>query len=240
MNTPTAPSADALRPRVLIAEDDATIAGNLYSYLEASGFVPDAACDGRTALQMLAARSFDVMVLDIGLPGRDGHAVLRGLRDDLGSAMPVLVLTARDQLEDKLAGFAHGADDYLTKPFALAEVEARLRALVNRAQGTVVAAVRTFHGLSFDPRTRTVEVNGAPVPLTRRSIQILDMLTRDAGCVVERADLESALWGAEPPSSDALRSQFHLLRRALAEAGFDGIETVHGTGWRLVAPEGKR
>ncbi|MEI2416972.1 response regulator transcription factor [Orrella sp. JC864] len=240
MGAGAAHDLDALRPRVLIVEDDATIASNLYSYLETRGFVPDAACDGRAAIQMLEAQNFDVMVLDVGLPGRDGHAVLQVLRNELGSALPVLVLTARDQLEDKLAGFAHGADDYLTKPFALAEVEARLRALVARAQGTVVAAARHFHGLSFDPRTRVVTVHGKPVHLTRRSIQIIDMLTRDAGSVVERADLESALWGAEPPSSDALRSQLHLLRRALADAGFDGIETVHGTGWRLVPPGGAR
>ncbi len=236
----TAPGRDALRPRVLIAEDDPIIAANLYGYLEARGFVPDAACDGRQAVQRLQAQVFDVMVLDVGLPARDGHAVLQALRNELGSAMPVLVLTARDQLSDKLAGFAHGADDYLTKPFALAEVEARLRALVHRSQGTVVAAPREFCGLGFDPRTRVVCVRGTPVHLTRRSLQLVDLLTRDAGSVVARAEFESALWGGEPPSSDALRSQMHLLRRALAEAGFDGIETVHGTGWRLVEPPCQR
>ncbi|VFR89412.1 putative two-component system response regulator [plant metagenome] len=225
-----------LRPRVLIVEDDTTLAGNLYSYLENKGFMPDAAYEGRGALRILAEQPFDVVVLDIGLPGQDGYRVLQSLRQDLQRSVPVLILTARDQLEDKLAGFSHGADDYLTKPFALAEVEARLRALVNRSQGAVTAAPREFHGLSFDPRTRVVSVNGLPVYLARKSTQIVEMLMRDPGCAVLRTDLESALWGDETPASDALRSQIHLLRRALADAGFDGIETLHGTGWRLVVP----
>lgn len=223
--------------RVLIVEDDLTIGGNLFSYLETRGFVPDAAYDGRAALAMLDSQTFDVVILDIGLPGMDGHAVLHALRAERRQAVPVLVLTARDGLEDKLAGFAHGADDYLTKPFALAEVEARLLALINRARGGVVDVVRTFGPLSFDSRTRLLSVHGKPVHLTRKSSQILEMLLRDPGGVVQRDAMETALWGGEPPSSDALRSQLHLLRRALSEAGYDGVETVHGTGWRLTLPE---
>ena len=231
----SAPVANA-GSRVLIVEDDLTIGGNLFSYLETRGFVPDAAYDGRTALAMLDSQIFDVVILDIGLPGLDGHAVLHALRAERRQAVPVLVLTARDGLEDKLAGFAHGADDYLTKPFALAEVEARLLALINRARGGVVDVVRTFGPLSFDSRTRVLSVHGKPVHLTRKSSQILEMLLRDPGGVVLRDAMETALWGGEPPSSDALRSQLHLLRRALSEAGYDGIETVHGTGWRLALP----
>jgi len=225
----------ANRSRVLVVEDDLTIAGNLYAYLEARGFVPDAAYDGRSALAMLARQSFDAVVLDIGLPGGvDGYGVLHGLRVEQCSPVPVLMLTARDGLDDKLAGFAHGVDDYLTKPFALAEVEARLTALIQRARGGVVNAVRTFGPLQLDVRTRVVSVGGKPVHLARKSVAIVEMLMRDPGRVVQRAELEDALWGDEPPSAYALRSQMHLLRRALADAGFDGIETVHGTGWRLV------
>ncbi|MFQ6721358.1 response regulator, partial [Bordetella pertussis] len=106
--------------RVLIVEDDLTIAANLYDYLQVRGFVPDAAYDGRSALALLDEHPFDAMVLDVGLPGMDGHAVLHALRVERRAALPVLMLTARDGLDDKLAGFAHGADDYLTKPFALA------------------------------------------------------------------------------------------------------------------------
>ncbi len=221
--------------RILIVEDDATIAGNLYSYLEQRGFVPDAAYDGRAALGLLTSQHFDAVILDVGLPGMDGYAVLRAMRTEHMLPVPVLMLTARDELSDKLAGFAHGADDYLTKPFALAEVEARLNALIMRASGAVATPVRRCGGLSYDSRTRVVAVDGKPVHLARKSVMIIDALLRDPGRVVPRGELESLLWGSEPPSSDALRSQMHLLRKALNDAGFDGIETVHGTGWRLLA-----
>lgn len=233
----TASAPPAAHYRVLIVEDDATIAGNLYSFLEKRGFVPDAAYDGHAALGLLTSQHFDAVILDVGLPGMDGYAVLRALRTEHLLSVPVLVLTARDELDDKLAGFAHGADDYLTKPFALAEVEARLHALIQRAAGTVAMPVRSWGALSYDTRTRIVSVGGQPVHLTRKSCMIIDVLLRRPGRVVPRAELESLLWGNEPPSSDALRSQVHLLRRALAEVGFDGIETVHGTGWRLSGDE---
>lgn len=219
--------------RVLIVEDDPIIAGNLYTFLEARGFLPDTAYSGPAALQRLAEQRFDAMILDIGLPGMDGNAVLHTLRSERRLGLPVLMLTARDSLEDKLAGFSHGADDYLTKPFALLEVEARLLALIQRAKGSTVDSVRAFGPLQYDTRSRAVSVNGAPVHLTRKAGLIIETLLRDPGRVVSREELESVLWGNEPPSSDALRSQVHLLRRALADAGFDGIETIHGTGWRL-------
>ncbi|OZI55831.1 response regulator transcription factor [Bordetella genomosp. 1] len=224
--------------RVLIVEDDLTIAGNLYEYLQGKGFVPDAAYDGKSALALLDEHGFDAVVLDIGLPCLDGHAVLHAMRIERRLPLPVLVLTARDGLEDKLAGFAHGADDYLTKPFALAEVHARLLALIQRARGAVVDAVLGCGALTLDTRTREVQVAGQVVHLARKSTLILETLLRDPGRVVPREALESVLWGDEPPASDALRSQMHLLRRALSDAGFDGIETVHGTGWRITAPKG--
>jgi DNA-binding response OmpR family regulator len=230
----TSATPPAAHYRVLIVEDDATIAGNLYSFLEARGFVPDAAYDGRAAVSMLTSEHFDVVILDVGLPGMDGYSVLRALRTEHMLPVPVLMLTARDELDDKLAGFSHGADDYLTKPFALAEVEARLHALIQRASGAVGTPIRRWGSLSYDSRTRLLTVKGRPVHLTRKSCMIMDALLRDPGRVVPRVELESLLWGSEPPSSDALRSQVHLLRKALADAGFDGIETVHGTGWRLV------
>lgn len=224
--------------RILIVEDDEVIAGNLYTFLEARKFLPDVAYSGPAALQRLAEQHFDAVILDIGLPGMDGNAVLHTLRNDRRQAVPVLILTARDSLDDKLAGFSHGADDYLTKPFALLEVEARLLALIQRARGNTVQALRTCGPLQYDTGSGQATVHGRPVRLTRKAAQILDALLREPGRVVSREELESALWGNDPPSSDALRSQVHLLRRALAEAGFDGIETLHGTGWRL-NPQGE-
>lgn len=225
--------------RILIVEDDATIAGNLYSYLDGRGFVPDVAYEGTSAIQRLAGERFDAVVLDIGLPGKDGYSILRELRTVQHSAVPVLILTARDELKDKLTGFSHGADDYLTKPFALPEVEARLHALIVRATGRVATTTHVFGALSLDRRTRQVSVHDKPVHLGRKSIHILELLLRDPGRVLSRDELETALWGGEPPSSDALRSQVHLLRRALSEAGFEGVETVHGSGWRLVQEPAK-
>ena len=221
-------------PRLLIVEDDPTIAGNLFQFFEARGFVVDAAYDGRTALHRLGVESFEIVILDVGLPAIDGLAVLHRLRNELGLALPVLLLTARDDIGDKLAGFSHGADDYVTKPFVLVEVEARVRALLARASGRVAAPIKRFGPLTLDPRRHELRVNGTLARLTPKGWSIIDLLLRDPGRVVPRAELERALWGEDPPETDALRSQIHLLRKALADAGFDGIETLHGVGLRLV------
>ena len=226
---------NAVSPRLLIVEDDATIAGNLFEFFDARGFTVDAAYDGRSALQRLAGATFEAVILDIGLPGTDGLTVLHRLRNELGLAVPVLLLTARDEIGDKLAGFAHGADDYVTKPFALVEVEARVRALLARASGRVAAPLKRFGSLVLDARRREVSGGDVRVRLTPKGWSILEVLLRDPGRVVPRSELERALWGDDPPETDALRSQIHLLRKALADAGFHGIETMHGVGLRLVA-----
>ncbi|MPS30212.1 response regulator transcription factor [Pigmentiphaga sp.] len=226
-------------PRVLIVEDDMTISANLCAYFEAKGYVVDVAYDGPSALYRLGAGCFDAVLLDIGLPGIDGVTVLHRLRAELHQATPVLLLTARDELQQKLDAFGHGADDYVTKPYALAEVEARVRALLNRASGQVANPVRRFGELSYDARTREVRVMERPVRLTPKASRIVEVLIRDPGRVVSRADLESALWGSDVPEKDALRSQIHLLRKALSEAGFDGLETVHGVGYRLSGGPGR-
>ena len=156
-------------------------------------------------------------------------------------ATPVLVLSARSDLADKLAGFEHGADDYLTKPFALAEVEARVRALLNRSGGgSVVDPVRRFGTLEFDRERGEARVAGNVVRLTPKAAQLLELLLRQPGQLVRRARRSRTRSGpARRRSADALRSQIHWLRKALAEHGFDGIETVHGVGLRLVAREAR-
>jgi DNA-binding response OmpR family regulator len=224
-------------PRLLIVEDDSTIAGNLFEFFEKRGFSVDAAYDGRSALQRLAKQTFELVILDVGLPVVDGLGVLNRLRNELALATPVLLLTARDDIGDKLAGFAHGADDYVTKPFVLVEVEARVRALLARASGRVAAPFKRFGPLTLDPRRHELQVNGVPIRLTPKGWNILEVLLRDPGRVVPRSELERALWGDDPPETDALRSQVHLLRKALADAGFEGIETVHGVGLRLLDPD---
>ncbi len=228
----------ALKPRVLLVENDFTVAQNLYGYLELKGFAPDAAYDGHAALGLLETGEFDAVILDIGLPGLDGYGVLQAIRKSRHADLPVLMLTARGQLEDKLGAFELGADDYLVKPFALAEVEARLRVMLRHASGGYQELIPEFAGIAYDAATQSVRVRGKAVHLTRKSLLILELLLRHAGRLVPRRRLEQALWPDEPPSDEALRSQMHLLRKALQEAGYDGIETVHGQGWKLNDPGG--
>jgi len=229
--------ADAAAPaRILVVEDDWQIASNLHTFLERKGFVVDAAYTGRAALHRCSIDRFELIVLDIGLPGLDGLTFLQRLRSELRSATPVLVISARTELADKLAGFESGADDYLTKPFALAEVGARIRALLNRSAGkSVVDPVLRFGSVELDRESGEVRVAGTRVHLTPKTAQLLELLLRTPGQLLRRQAIETALWPAESPHPDALRSQIHALRKALAEHGFDGIETVHGVGLRLVA-----
>jgi len=224
------PSADC---RVLIVEDDATISRNCVYFLELKGYAMDVAHDGAAAILRLSADTFDVIVLDLGLPRTDGKGVLVHLRRKLALSTPVLVLTARDELSSKLQCFSLGADDYLVKPFSLAELEARVAALHRRSSGAVAADVAIAGDLRLDRRTRSVSVRGASVHLAPRPMRILDCLLRDPGRVVTRNELEQLLWPDGAHESDVLRSQIHLLRRALAEAGYDALETVHGVGYRL-------
>jgi len=225
-----------LRYRVLIVEDEPTISENLYTYLEHVGFAPDAAYDGRSALQLLLDDQFDAVILDIGLPGRDGYQVLQTLRRERRSHVPVLVLTARSQLDDKLAAFDLGADDYLVKPFALPEVQARLQVMLRRGSQAWQDDRLVSGDLVYDPVSERVTVSGREIHLTKKSRSILKCLLLRAGSVVSRQTLEQLAWPDEPPTGEVLRSQIHLLRKALQEAGFDGVETVHGRGWRLAPP----
>lgn len=225
--------------RVLVVEDDATIAANLHEYLSRHRFDVDLAQDGAAAIARLDTQRFDVLVIDLGLPRVGGTAVIEHVRRALGDPTPVLVLTARDTLGDKLDAFALGADDYLVKPFALAEVAARLGALHRRARREVTAEVLECGPLRLDRRLHEARVDGRPLRLARMSMRLLERLMRDPGRVVSRGELEAALWPDDLPDGDPLRGQVHLLRRALQAAGYHGLETVHGVGWRLadrVAP----
>lgn len=219
--------------RVLIVENDITIAENLYTYLELKGFVVDAAYDGNGALGLLQELDFDAMVLDLGLPGLDGFGVLQALRKSGRAPIPILVLTARSQLESKLTAFDLGADDYLVKPFALAEVEARLRALLRRGPPQVQNGSLRWGSLEYNLDTALVSVAGQDLHLSFKTRQVLEALLREPGAIITRRALEKTLWPEGAPSPEALRSQIHLLRRALAEAGAGNIETLPGLGWRL-------
>lgn len=221
--------------RVLIIEDDPAIAANLYDYLEARSHLVDAAGDGVTGLHLAVSHEFDVILLDVGLSGIDGLTLCRKLREEAGRDTPVLMLTARDTLEDKLQGFAHGADDYLIKPFALREVEARLTALHKRHVGRVAERELKFGELSLNPLTFRIEFAGSTVKLAPKSIRLLQTMLTQPERVFSRRELETAVWGSPQETSDSLRSHMSVLRRELTRAGgYDPIETVHGLGYRLL------
>ena len=220
---------------ILIVEDDADIAGNLYDYFTERGHQVDAALNGVTALHLIATQRFDAIVLDVGLPGIDGLTLAQRIRRDVKSEVPILMLTARDTLDDKLAGFGAGADDYLVKPFALKEVEARIAAMVKRAHGRVVEAEMRVGALCYDPFSGTAAWQDKPLKLSPKSLKLLVTLLGQPGRLFTRDELELAVWGELQANSDTLRSHLSQLRRELAlPEGKSMIETVHGRGYRLV------
>ena len=220
--------------RILIIEDDATIAANLYDFLESRGHAVDAAADGVTGMHLAISQTFDAIVLDLGLPGMDGLTLTRKLREEAHMETPILMLTARDTLDDKLEGFARGADDYLVKPFSLKEVEARLLSMNRRSNGRIAPRPLEVGTLSLDPRTMAVRFAGNDVKLPPKCLRILELLMREPGRVISRAEIERLVWGESQETSDTLRSHLHTLRRVLTAAGgHDPIETLHGIGYRL-------
>lgn len=221
---------------ILIIEDDLAIAANLYDFLESRGHTADAAANGVAGLHLAVTQRFDAILLDLGLPGMSGMTLCRKLRQESQIDTPILMLTARDTLEDKLAGFEHGADDYLIKPFALKEVEARLLAMHKRHIGKVANRTLEFDKLSFDPKTLSIRFESKNVKLPPKCIRLLALMMSEPGRVFSREELEMEAWEDIQETSDTLRSHMHILRRALMQAGgYDPIETVHGLGYCLTS-----
>lgn len=221
---------------VLIIEDNADIAANIGDYLEDQGHSVDFAGDGVTGLHLAVVNEFDAVVLDLMLPGMDGMEVCRKLREEARKNTPILMLTARDRLEDKLAGFQTGADDYLVKPFALQELLARLEVLDRRGQ-SVRPRVLEIADLSYDLDTLNVTRAGKSIELNPTGLKILQRLMEAAPWVVAREELERRVWGDELPDSDALRVHIHSLRGAI-DKPFDTklIQTRHGIGYYIADP----
>jgi DNA-binding response OmpR family regulator len=223
--------------RILIIEDNPDIAANLGDYLEDHGHTVDFAGDGVTGLHLAVVNNFDAIVLDLALPGMDGLEVCRKLRAEAGKDTPVLMLTARDRLEDKLAGFDTGADDYLVKPFELQEVEARLKVLASRGRRRSPRELKVGN-LVYNLDTLNVKRGDTEIYLNPIGLKLLHCLMEASPNVVSRADLELEVWGEEMPDSDSLRVHIHSLRSAIDKPfGSNMIQTRHGIGYRLVDPD---
>jgi len=218
--------------RVLLAEDEKGIADHLARALGAAGYAVDRAADGEEAHFLGETEPYDAVILDLGLPKRDGLSVLRAWRAD-GHAMPVLILTARDSWREKVEGIDSGADDYLGKPFATEELLARLRALLRRASGRADPILR--HGpLELDPRASRITLDGTSVPLTAMEYRILAYLMHQPDRVVSQGELVEHVYAQDfDRDSNTIEVMIGRLRRKL---GRDRIETVRGLGYRLGAP----
>ncbi|HEY7744109.1 MAG TPA: response regulator [Burkholderiales bacterium] len=224
--------------RILIVEDDPVLSDGLIRSLRSSDYAVDFATDGAAADHILSAGSFDLVILDLGLPRLEGYEVLRRLRRR-GSKTPVLILTALDSLEDRVKGLDQGADDYLTKPFDLPELEARVRALIRRGQsggGSLLS-----HGaLTLDTAGRRASLAGEPLELSAREIGVLEVLMLRSGRVVNKDQLAEELYGwDEEVSANAIEVYVHRLRRKLEPAGVT-IRTIRGLGYLLEKPAAAR
>jgi two-component system, OmpR family, response regulator len=219
--------------RLLLVEDDRMIGESLRNALRQSGYAVDWVRDGRAADATLATERFDLVLLDLGLPQRDGMDVLRAMRAR-GDSTPVIVLTARDGLASRVLGLDAGADDYVVKPFELDELLARMRAVVRRQAGRAEPALEV-DGVTLDPSTRQVTHNGVPLALSAREYAVLEALMLRPGAILSRAQLEDRLYGwGEELESNAISVYVHQLRRKLGEGV---IHTVRGVGYYVGEPK---
>ncbi len=219
--------------KVLIIEDNQDISASIYDYLEGLNYTIDAAGDGVTGLHLALTKDYDVIILDLGLPGIGGTDLCRRLRQDAKRSVPVLMLTARDSLENKLEGFKSGADDYLVKPFSLKELAARVKVLSERISR--IPTSRLLIGdLSLDVDTHEVCRAGKHIDLNPTLFRLLMCLMQNPHRVIKREELEYTVWQDDPPDSDALRTHISYLRQAI-DKPFDKplLRTVRGFGYKL-------
>jgi len=215
--------------RILLIEDDYMIGAAVQQGLRDSGYGVDWVVNGTSALDAMSTQPYEMVLLDLGLPGQDGMSVLAEIRRT-GNAIPVLILTAHDSIDDRVAGLDGGADDYLVKPFVLRELLARMRA-VTRRQGAGVAPTFSNGILTLDPSTKECEIRDARVQLTAREFSLLHALMMRPGAILSRSELESRIYGwNEEVESNAVEFLIHSLRKKL---GGDAIKNVRGVGWMV-------
>ncbi|MDO6496774.1 response regulator transcription factor [Photobacterium sanguinicancri] len=220
--------------RVLLIEDDRDLAETLLQLMEFENMVPDYASNGSAGLNLAQTNRYDVLVIDIGLPKMDGLSLCKQLRQE-GCQTPILFLTARGSIDDKLEGFASGGDDYLAKPFDNRELLARIMVLSGRRSSQ--SPVIKIDNLELDNNAHQVNRGEHTIKLTPASFTILEVLMRASPNVVSREDLESALWGDDAPNSNTLKAHIYYLRKSLEQApGEKLLHTIAGKGW-VIKPE---
>ena len=218
--------------KILVVDDNDDLRLNVTEYLQARGWTTGEASTGPMALAQIRTGAFSLVVLDIGLPGMDGYEVCRRTREE-GLSTPILMLTARDELDDRVTGLSSGADDYLVKPFSLKELEARIIAILRRAEGKVVKDLKVGE-LVLHLSTASAEREGRSLHLSPVGFQILRILMSKSPAVVSRSELEEELWGDDRPDSDSLRTNLWLLR-SVVDKPFSKpmIKTHPGFGWSI-------
>ncbi|HEX5538454.1 MAG TPA: response regulator transcription factor [Methylophilaceae bacterium] len=219
--------------RILVVEDNRDILTNVLDYLTLKGYSVDCAEDGLSGIHLAVTEHYDLIVLDIMLPGIDGFQFCQRLRNDARRETPIIMLTARDALDDRLQGLRAGADDYLLKPFALSELVARIESILRRSGGNRKRLLQVAD-LSYDLDTLETSRGGKPLKINPTGLKLLALLMQKSPAVVRREMLEDILWGDESPDSDSLRSHIHQLRQVI-DKPFDQplLHTVHGFGYRL-------
>ena len=223
---------------ILLVEDHNDIAEMVTAYFENRGFLVDYAADGVTGLHLAVSNSYDAIILDLMLPGMDGTDVCHKLRTEARRDTPVIMLTARDTIDDKITGLETGADDYLIKPFDIKELEARVRSLIRRHKGEIAKEIYTIGDLTVDTATLSVKRAGKELNMTPTGLKILTVLMRASPAVVSRREVERQVWGDILPDSDTLRSHLYNLRKVI-DKPFDKqlLQTIQGSGYKIVDPD---
>jgi DNA-binding response OmpR family regulator len=224
-----------MRVEVLIVEDNEDLIENLYSFLEPRGYQLDCGRSGYAGLALVADNTYDAIILDVMLPGIDGYSLCKKIRHELRVKTPVLMLTAKDSIENRVQGFDSGADDYLIKPFSLVELDARIKALVRRVKNRFESNELVLGGLRYDLNTYHATRDGVAIVLTPIGHKLLSILMQESPRVLSREELERHVWGDNQPNSDALRTHIHTLRQSLDKPfNWNMLVNVPGLGYQLV------
>ncbi|BBN82552.1 hypothetical protein PA25_25370 [Pseudoalteromonas sp. A25] len=219
--------------RVLLVEDNIDIAENISDYLCIHGHIVDFAYDGLMAIELVAQQGYDIIIMDIMMPKLDGLSTIKRLREQALLDIPIIVLTAKDTLEDKLTGFDSGADDYVVKPFAMQELHARMTSLIRRHQKSYQHILHV-QGITLDQQQQRAEIDNTSLKLNPTTFKIMWLLTLQFPNVVTKQHLQHSLWADELPDNDILRSHMYNLRKALAACSKDiSIVSHHGRGYQL-------